>query len=61
MRRRVEVVPREGKAPLLLVYALDVGEGGAVRAERLVVRERDGSPSAALLRVRARLGMPPPA
>ncbi len=57
LRRRVTVVPREGKSALIVVDAFD-REPGPIRAETLTVRTRDGTWSEEFRAVRRRFGMP---
>ena len=63
VRRCVEIVPREGKPPLMRVYALGhAADGDASEAaliERFVVRLADGSLSPEMHAARAAIGMPP--
>jgi tRNA1(Val) A37 N6-methylase TrmN6 len=55
----VDVVPREGKAPLFSVYAMAAAAEGRPRAERLVVRDRAGQRTLAFRKLRGEMGMPP--
>lgn len=60
--RCLEVIPREGKPPLMHVYALQREGSGAAPAaerERFVVRAADGSLSPQMHAARAVIGMPP--
>jgi tRNA1Val (adenine37-N6)-methyltransferase len=58
-RRRLDVVPRLGKAPLFAVHAL-AHEPGPLRVDPpLVVRDTGGRRTAAFIAVRAAFGMPP--
>lgn len=61
LHRRVEVVPRAGKAPLLSVHAahLTTGLRPGLRDETLVVRDRDGQRTPAFQRLRREMGLPP--
>jgi tRNA1(Val) A37 N6-methylase TrmN6 len=58
---RLDVVPREGKAPLFAVYAMAAATEGAIRlpASTLVVRHRDGRRTLAFRKLRGEMGMPP--
>jgi tRNA1(Val) A37 N6-methylase TrmN6 len=57
-RNRLEVVPREGKAPLVLVDTFSAAKGPS-REARITVRDRDGQWTPEFLAVRAAFGMPP--
>jgi hypothetical protein len=52
------VVPREGKAPLVMVDVF-AREPASVREETLVVRDARGQWTPAFSAVRAAMGMPP--
>jgi tRNA1(Val) A37 N6-methylase TrmN6 len=56
--RRLEVVPKVGREPLVDVFAL-AREGAAGAWERLVVRDADDQWTAEHLAVRLAMGMPP--
>jgi tRNA1(Val) A37 N6-methylase TrmN6 len=58
---RVDVVPREGKAALLSVYAMAAATEGALRLppSTLVVRDRAGQRTLAFRKLRGEMGMPP--
>jgi len=55
--RWVDVIPREGKAPLIFVAVLR-REAPSMRRETLTVRERGGQWTPEFVRVRASMGMP---
>ena len=59
--RCVEVVPREGKPPLMHVYVIRWLQGGGSEApvERLIVRDAQGRLSPEMHAARAAIGMPP--
>ena len=57
LTRRVEVIPREGKAPLIDVEVLSRFPD-ELRTSRLVVRDRSLAWTAAFKELRARFGMP---
>ncbi len=58
--RRVEVIPRTGKPPLMHIYVLRwAEEGGGVAEEEFTVRLADGSLSADMIAARDAIGMPP--
>jgi tRNA1(Val) A37 N6-methylase TrmN6 len=61
--RRVEVVPRAGKAPLFAVYVMAPMVGGSASpmaiGEMLVVRDRHGRRTDAFRALRGAMGMPP--
>jgi len=61
VRRRLEVVPRDGKASLFNVYVMHHGRnGGAVVSEApLVIRHASGQRTESYLRVRHDMGLPP--
>jgi tRNA1(Val) A37 N6-methylase TrmN6 len=61
VERRLDVVPREGKAPLFSVYALAGGTGTApaVVTPPLVVRDAAGQWTAAFRALREEMGLPP--
>lgn len=57
-----DVVPREGKAPLMVLAALTLAETAAeapVEEPPLVLRHRDGSRTAEFRALRLEMGMPP--
>jgi tRNA1(Val) A37 N6-methylase TrmN6 len=58
---RLDIVPREGKAPLFSVYAMAVEAEGALRppSGALVVRNRAGQRTLAFRKLREEMGMPP--
>ena len=58
---RLDVVPREGKAPLFSVYAMAPATEGALRppSGTLVVRDRAGQRTLAFRKLRGEMGMPP--
>jgi tRNA1Val (adenine37-N6)-methyltransferase len=63
--RRVDVVPRAGKAPLLVLDVLERrGAGGAaaptLRHDSITVRDEHGQWTPAFQGVRAAMGLPPP-
>lgn len=53
-----DVVPREGLAPLLSLFACQLGEHPSVREEAFVVRRTDGAHTEEMHEVRARFGWP---
>lgn len=59
--RCVEVVPREGKPPLMAVYVLRWRQegGGGTAMERFVVRDAQGRLTPDMHAARAAIGMPP--
>jgi tRNA1(Val) A37 N6-methylase TrmN6 len=58
--RRLDVVPRAGKAPLLAVHVLGRGPAESVRLDPpLVVRDAHGRRTPAFAALRADFGMPP--
>ena len=59
--RCVEVVPREGKPPLMHVYVIRWLQGGGSEApvERFIVRDAQGRLSPEMHAARAAIGMPP--
>ncbi len=59
LRRWLEVVPREGKAPLVSVFAAQRPWCEAPPAERLVVRDSLSTWTPEFLALRASMGMPP--
>jgi tRNA1(Val) A37 N6-methylase TrmN6 len=61
LERWRDVVPRTGKAPLISVFAMRrAGEAGTLVEEApLVVRDEAGRRTAAFVRVREEMGMPP--
>jgi tRNA1(Val) A37 N6-methylase TrmN6 len=56
---RLDVVPREGKPPLLSVFECVREPGGEARRRTLVVRDLAGRRTADFVALRARMGMPP--
>lgn len=56
-----EIVPREGKEPLLCVFAMrEAAHAEALRVEPpLVVRDRDGRRTEEFMAIRGAMGMPP--
>jgi hypothetical protein len=57
--RRLDVVPREGKAPLFSVYAMRPGPPQtAPRLDTLVVRSASGERTARFGALREEMGMP---
>jgi tRNA1(Val) A37 N6-methylase TrmN6 len=59
VRRRLEVVPREGKAPLFDVHVMARRAVAHARVDTLVVRDAHGRRTPACVAVRAAFGMPP--
>ncbi|MGA9652923.1 MAG: SAM-dependent methyltransferase, partial [Polyangia bacterium] len=55
-----EVIPREGKAPLFVVFAMTAapGVGPLVNQPPLVVRDREGRRTPEFVAVRQTMGMP---
>ena len=57
---RLDVVPREGKAPLFSVYAMAAAEGALrLPSSTLVVRDHAGQRTLAFRNLRGEMGMPP--
>ena len=58
---RLDVIPREGKSPLLSVYVMQADDGreAAIVETALVVRDASGRRTPAFLQVRHDMGMPP--
>ncbi|MFN8543743.1 MAG: methyltransferase [Candidatus Binatia bacterium] len=57
--RRMDVVPRDGKAALFSVFALRAGATAPCVEPPLVVRDRAGRRTAAFTAIRAEMGLPP--
>jgi tRNA1(Val) A37 N6-methylase TrmN6 len=59
IRRRLDVVPRQGKAPLFSVYAMDRRSSrSATRFDTLIVRLANGERSGSFGALREEMGMP---
>lgn len=57
--QQLEVVGKEGKAPLIDLYAARLSSGAPVVLRRLTVRDRAGQWTEPMQRVRERMGLPP--
>jgi tRNA1(Val) A37 N6-methylase TrmN6 len=59
VHRRLDVIPRAGKAPLLSVHVLARGAAARRHEPALVVRDAHGRRTSAMQALRADFGMPP--